>query len=332
MRIQSLVTKLVIAMCVVLVVCIGAPTSLSAANGGVDIVLDPAQSTVPVNSTFDIDIVAECGTTQQINGVDAFLDFDPTYLEVQDVVGGTVLGTPLPGGYDNGAGTIDYSAGTFAEPPPECSIIVATITFMAKAATAGTDIGFHTDVPRTTNVVLGGTSVLNSTTGATITITPPLIISCNPTGLELNAFTPGMSVYIKGSGLVEGDYQIWIADNPVGEGDALSQSEGSTQQITIDSSGSFGPIAIWAIPWNASPDYNEYDIVVDRIGSGEGSYNPVDNDGIDSIQEVGFVAPTPEFPSLVLMMIGLVGLAGCTGFGVSRRRSTHITRPSNDSI
>ncbi|MDY6834429.1 MAG: cohesin domain-containing protein [Chloroflexota bacterium] len=317
---RSLITKFAIVVCMIMILCIWVPSSLADNGGGVDVVLQPDQSVVPVNGTFDIDIVAKCDT-QQINGVGAFLDFDPEYLEVQTVMDGMILDVPLPGGYDNDAGTIDYSAGTFENPPPEGDIIIATIRFRAKAETLSTNIEFHTDAPRETDVVLGGTSVLNSTAGATVTIAQPSIISCDPTGLELNAFAPGMSVYVKGTGLAEGAYQVWITDDPVDEGDALSQSVGSIQQVDVDSSGSFGPLGLWTIPADASPDHNEYDIVLDRMGVGEGRYSTIDGDEIDSIQEVGFVAPTPELSSIVLMIIGLAGIAGCFGLGVARKRN-----------
>ncbi len=150
--------------------------SLATAQGNVvDIVVLPSSQTV-ASGNFDVTIQAECNG-QEITGVSAFLDFDTTYLEVVSITAGPTLDLGLGNTYDNSAGTINYSAGTFTEPYPTGTFTVATITFNAKAETpleSSTLITLHSVSPRTTDADFGGDSKLNGTTGAEVTITGPI--------------------------------------------------------------------------------------------------------------------------------------------------------------
>ena len=143
----------------------------------------------------------------------------------------------------------------------------------------------------------------------------PVIISCTQAGNEMNQFTPNQSVYVKGSGLeASTQYKIWIQDNPVSDGDALVAEEddsGAQESVTTDANGNIigQPISIWAIPGDASVTHHQYDIVADKVGDGEGTYSST-TDGIDSATVVGFVAPVPELPTLLLFSTGLLALAG----------------------
>lgn len=142
----------------------------------------------------------------------------------------------------------------------------------------------------------------------------PEITSCNSTGVEKNAFAPGENVSVRGSGLEPNtQYKIWIQDNPVSEGDSLNTTEDDSKDqeiVTTDGSGTFGPTAIWAIPGNAPITHHEYDIVVDKqSGDNIGTYNSA-SDGIDSATAVGITAPVPELPTILLITIGLLALAG----------------------
>ena len=157
---------------------------------------------------------------------------------------------------------------------------------------------------------------VNGTTdnGSFIVQLQPVITSCNIGGTETNAFAPGESVYVKGSGLEPNtDYKIWLQDNPVGEGDSLVSDEddsGSQEDVTTDGSGNFGPTEIWAIPGGASITHHEYDIIVDKQNEvNTGKYNAA-SDGIDSATTVGITAPVPELPTILLFSIGLLVMAG----------------------
>ena len=107
---------------------------------------------------------------QDVTGIAAFLDFDPTCLEVKSITKGSTLDTALLSTYDNVAGTIDYSAGIFTQPFFSDTFTVATITFSTKVETTGTSIGFHKEGDRTSDVDFSGTSKLNTITGAMVTI------------------------------------------------------------------------------------------------------------------------------------------------------------------
>lgn len=147
-----------------------------------------------------------------------------------------------------------------------------------------------------------------------------VIASCNSIGDDIDQFAPGFSVYAKGEGLeADTNYTIWIQDDPVNGGDALVDEENpesaeTPKNVTTDSTGNFSPMLIWSIPPNAAVTYHEYDIVVDKQndGANTGKYN-ADSDGIDSASVVGFTAPVPELPTIILFSIGLLVLVGYLG-------------------
>ena len=149
------------------------------------------------------------------------------------------------------------------------------------------------------------------------TTTPATITSCNSSGDEMNQFAPNQSVYVKGSGLdANTQYKIWIQDNAVAGGDTLVDGENPStaltpKNVTTNASGNFGPEKIWGIPGDAPITHYEYDIVVDKQdeGGNTGKLNFA-SDGIDSTTVAGIVAPVPELPTIILLSIGLLVLAG----------------------
>ena len=158
--------------------------------------------------------------------------------------------------------------------------------------------------------------------GVTVIPLQSLITSCDASGNETHQFTPNQSVYVKGSGLeLNTDYKIWIQNDPVAEGETLVPGEDlSRLQETVTTgpdngnpSGGFPATEIWPIPQTEPVTHQPYDIVVDKVGGGEGTYSSTD-DGIDSATVVGFVAPVPELPTIILFSIGLLVLAGYAGY------------------
>ncbi|MCL0097952.1 cohesin domain-containing protein, partial [Dehalococcoidia bacterium] len=191
-------TLLVLTMILALVVAPGRSPVTAEAGGGavVDLVLLPQTQTVNVGDEFDITIEARCHG-QKIHGVDVFLDFDPTYLEVVSITCGDTLDVPLLSDWDNAAGTVDYSAGKLLPPFPDHTFDVAVVTLRAKAATDSTSISFHHVSPRQTLAVFEGESVLRETIGATVTITavvvPPrytLTVTVDPEGSGTVSLSP----------------------------------------------------------------------------------------------------------------------------------------------
>lgn len=157
-----------------------------------------------------------------------------------------------------------------------------------------------------------------------------VVTSCNSTGFEINQFAPGENVSVTATGLgMKKDYEIWIQDDPVNEGDTLNTSEdpsGAQETVPTDKEGSFGPILIWAIPDDAEVTYHKYDIVVDRPGGGcmdEDEYNP-STDGLDSATVAGITAPVPDVSALILFASGLVLVLVYLDYG--RRRKNEVLK------
>jgi len=135
----------------------------------VDLVLLPSNQTADVGDVFDIIIQARCNG-QDITGIATFIDFDPDYLEVQSITDGGTLTDFVISDYDNAAGTIDYNAGTFTQPLPSGTFIVATIKFKAISSDSNISLNFSTAFPRESYADFGGQSKPGGLYGTTITI------------------------------------------------------------------------------------------------------------------------------------------------------------------
>jgi len=135
--------------------------------GTVNLFIYPSTKTVIVNELFSLDIRVSAGS-QQVDGVDAFLSFNPAHLSVDHIVPGTTLPTILANTYDNTAGTITYSAGkTLGGTSPSGTFTLATIYFRAKTVPVNnTPITFRPG----TDVAFGGVSVLGVLTNGAVTI------------------------------------------------------------------------------------------------------------------------------------------------------------------
>ena len=93
------------------------------AQDEVNISLFPDSATVTVGGSFTLDIMVDPGS-QEIAAVQAFLDFDPDKLQVQDadssksgiqLAQGATLTTVLSNSADNDTGEIAYAAGLTGE-------------------------------------------------------------------------------------------------------------------------------------------------------------------------------------------------------------------------
>jgi PKD repeat protein len=170
----------------------------------------------------------------------------------------------------------------------------------------------------------GATATATTTCAVSAETHRPTVVSCDEFGIEKNAFVPGETVHVKGSGFAEGTYNLWIQHDPISEGDALDPSDdpsSAQETVTVGSDGILAVTAIWPIPSSAPDTAENWDIVVDRTDTGEGTYNRA-QDGIDDASVVGFVAPIPELPTYALFGIGLLGIVGFLGFRRLRHRAT----------
>jgi hypothetical protein len=125
---------------------------------GVALAIAPPTSMVYVGQTFDLAIQVQAGT-QFVDGVAAYLDFNPSLLQVTQITNGAALPLELQKQYSNAAGTVDYAAGALSN-FPSGTFTVATVTFGALAQSSGTSVCLHTAAPRQSDVTYGGTSLL----------------------------------------------------------------------------------------------------------------------------------------------------------------------------
>ena len=149
-----------------------APGSVPLASGAsapANLYLIPPAPTVSVGQQFAMTIFIWTGTP--VTGLDAFVDFDPFYLEVVDIVGGTALDIELASEYDNLADNLRVSSASFSD--PTSVFVVATVTFKAKAATGATALTFNTQEPEDTAVVdANADDITGALNNAQVTITP----------------------------------------------------------------------------------------------------------------------------------------------------------------
>ena len=153
------------------------------------------------------------------------------------------------------------------------------------------------------------------------------VASCDASGNVKNAFCTGEKVYVKLADLESStNYKVWIQDEPVNEGYALSAGNCSNctgdcpgktgVSVTTNATGYFGPTELWNLT-GVPVTYDKYDIVADKQDEADtGKYNSA-SDGIDDAEVEGFVAPVPEMVTIALFGIGLLMLVGYVGL---RRR------------
>ncbi|MBM3133996.1 MAG: hypothetical protein FJZ89_01640 [Chloroflexi bacterium] len=122
----------------------------------------PVTTTVNISQTFSVNVQVQAGA-QQVDGASAYLDFNPTYLQVISLSPGTTLPIILQNSYNNATGRIDFAAGNLTPPHPDGTFTLVTITFAAQAPTSGTPLAFNSIPPRKSDATFGGASVLNHT-------------------------------------------------------------------------------------------------------------------------------------------------------------------------
>ena len=140
----------------------------AAVSAEVVIAIEPQTTNTVVGQQFDVEIEVRAGD-QQVDGAAAYINFDPSLLQVVSITPGSTLDSQLRNEVDNDAGEISLAYGTFA-PFPSGTFTLATVTFEATNATAGTPLAFNSERPRKTNATFGGQSVLSSAVDGTVVI------------------------------------------------------------------------------------------------------------------------------------------------------------------
>jgi uncharacterized repeat protein (TIGR02543 family) len=201
--------KRLISIALALVVCVALGLGMTAgvaASDGVGMVIVPTPKTATVSQDFTVDIKVTNSGGAEVNSAGAHLNFSTTYLEVVSITPGSALGSVLKNAHDNTAGTIDYDAGVpVGNPPVTTEFVLATVTFHAKAVTAGTALTFvFAPVLRQTAVYVGLNNVLTSgdvTNGNVIvtTATYALTMAASPMGYGTATDQTGGSPYAAGT-------------------------------------------------------------------------------------------------------------------------------------
>ena len=131
--------------------------------------LFPANQTVNANQLFSVFVNVQA-KTQPVDGVSAYLNFDPTYLQVVSITPGTSLPLPIQNTYNNSTGQIDYMAGILAPTHPTGTFKLLTVNFRSVKPVVSTSLQFNLSEPRKTNATNIGETYLNSAVDATISI------------------------------------------------------------------------------------------------------------------------------------------------------------------
>ena len=158
------------------------------ASPGAGFSLVPSSQTVTVGQVLTIDIHVDA-SGQELDTVEAHIDFDPDYLQIVNEDGSPITGiaddavvpgsiattaltTRLLNRVDNGGGNASIAYGIPPDGiPVNEDFILGTIRFKAVASTAGTPVTFHSSGIRTTMAVRETVDVTGDLTGATVTIT-----------------------------------------------------------------------------------------------------------------------------------------------------------------
>ncbi len=130
----------------------------SPATGAV-LAIAPSALTVRPGERFTVEV--QVRTTQPVEGAAAYLNFDPTVLQVASITPGGALPEILLNEVDNMQGRVNFSARALNAPFPEHDFIVATLALTATTDSPGSLLSFETTSPRQSDVTFSGRSILN---------------------------------------------------------------------------------------------------------------------------------------------------------------------------
>jgi len=175
---KFLSVPIVLAVCLGLLLVPGAvPTVLGAVNEWAFEIQDETVTKVPVSTSFTVNITAVQLSTENSDGWEAYVSYDPTYLSVTSIDTPATLPAPnnqppsfypWPGvyglanpGYNNTEGIlyVGYSPAP-SSPKLNATFVLATLHFDAKAVEGITYVNFtDVDMFHTIKILLGATEV-----------------------------------------------------------------------------------------------------------------------------------------------------------------------------
>ena len=171
-----------------------AVAQVQAAPGSADFDIEPSAMNVLQGEVFTINIKVEANG-QPVDGVQAYINFNPDHLRVVDVEGnetdqiinGELYNVAWPdvltNAANNSTGQIDYAAGKgIGGSSANTLFTLATIRFKAIIQTGNaTAVVFNTSAPRTTKAVYGLDTVTGAVTNGTVIIgVAPLVPDTTP--------------------------------------------------------------------------------------------------------------------------------------------------------
>jgi len=145
------------------------PTATSG-TGTVDLIALPVSQSVGLNGVFTVTLQVQAGT-QAMNGLSAYLNVDPAFLEILSLTPNTTqFTTLLENDFNAATGQINLSLGKLSAPFPSGTFTIATLQM--KALQAGNAlVGFSFGGARTTDVYFNAVSVFRNAQNASVTIT-----------------------------------------------------------------------------------------------------------------------------------------------------------------
>ena len=177
----------------------GADSAAAEADSStVRMVLNPANPTASLNQIFDLDVIVAAGS-QQVDGAQAVISFNPAYLRVVDLAGnpastiipGSAMDTHIANSANNSTGRIFYSDGQLNGPLLSGDFTLARIHL--RAVGAGTSaVAFSSNGLLTSMVSFGGVNVLHDTANSTVTVVggPTLTPTRTPTAGHWRIYLP----------------------------------------------------------------------------------------------------------------------------------------------
>jgi hypothetical protein len=142
--------------------------------------LEPSSiGTISGNQTFSLEIRTNAGNLQEVDGVQAYLNFGPS-LKVTQIVPGSSLAYVIENLFNNETKSIRYNARQLLAPFPTGNFIVATIQFRTEVVDSGTSTSVNISqagVNTTSQVEFKGKPISGIHGDAAVQITGPVLPS-----------------------------------------------------------------------------------------------------------------------------------------------------------